>query len=641
MQEESGMSEDLHQILELHRDRGHFTSRLLEQVKDLNQDASALILAWELSGLVPDLDPTLRERLFALCLSLQVAHGLGHTRISLQPDAGSPISLVFTAMGLEAPELKAILGDSRLAPIVGQPGESKPLIVSGDWLYSHRLFSHEQALAKQILTLRPVCIPEPIAPSEGIFNDPVSLNDEQRRGVTMALTRALTLITGGPGTGKTSIVISILRALLHQDGMALEDIALAAPTGKAAQRMGEAIRNYLGRIKDIGKVERGLLEATLEPKTLHRQLGWHPAADRFRHGPGSPIAAKVVIVDEASMISQEHMCRLLGALAPNARLILLGDANQLPSVEAGCAFRDMVTSLGGNCIELLQSYRMNEDDPDGRNILSVARAIKDHKEEELWSGPEPIQCRGSLDQLQYHKVELLDPADGVIQAFLERWFGAEVTGLPGFQQKVGKVFTYAESAWGTGDEAQLKELFDHFDQFRILCALREAKDFRGVEKINEHLHRKMLSLTGEGLRNLATYCAGEPVLMTANDYRRGIFNGDQGLILKVRFDGQIRQAAVFPRLKGFVPFPLDPLKHQLEHAYAMTVHKSQGSEYSRIAIVLPQTNHKALTRELLYTGLTRAKRSVVLLAERERIPFASGNPSLRDSGLATEINGIN
>jgi exodeoxyribonuclease V alpha subunit len=127
--------------------------------------------------------------------------------------------------------------------------------------------------------------------------------------------------------------------------------------------------------------------------------------------------------------------------------------------------------------------------------------------------------------------------------------------------------------------------------------------------------------------------------MTANDYRRGIFNGDQGLILKVRFDGQLRQGAVFPKAQSFSAFPLDPLKHQLEHAYAMTVHKSQGSEYARIVIVLPQSNHKALTRELFYTGLTRARRSVVLLAERERIPFASSNPSLRDSGLAERLSG--
>jgi exodeoxyribonuclease V alpha subunit len=147
----------------------------------------------------------------------------------------------------------------------------------------------------------------------------------------------------------------------------------------------------------------------------------------------------------------------------------------------------------------------------------------------------------------------------------------------------------------------------------------------------------MQRITGEGLRVQTPFCAGEPILMTANDYRRGIFNGDQGLILKVRFEDQIRQTAVFPSRTGFVGFPLDPLKHQLEHAYAMTIHKGQGSEYTRIAIVLPKTNHRALTRELLYTGLTRAKESVIFLAEKERISFASGNPTERNSGLAERL----
>ena len=149
----------------------------------------------------------------------------------------------------------------------------------------------------------------------------------------------------------------------------------------------------------------------------------------------------------------------------------------------------------------------------------------------------------------------------------------------------------------------------------------------------------MGGVTGTGLLAATPFFAGEPVLMTANDYRREIFNGDQGLILKVAFDDgpRYRQAAVFPKGQGHAAFPLEPLRQRLEHAYAMTVHKSQGSEYARIAIVLPRTDHKALTRELLYTGLTRAKRSVVLLAEPERLPFAAGNPSRRESGLAERL----
>ena len=633
------MSEGLQAILDLHRDRAQFPPKVIALLPDLNQEAPVLILAWELAAMAPALDPEQRRKLFAVALALLVAQGQGHTRLALDPAEGSATQAILQAFGLAPFDLRTFLRGEALAPLVGGPGESRPLVLSGDWLYSHRLLGHEHALADQVLGLARAPQQAVAHVPEAVFLDPVPLNPEQRQAVAMVLEGSLSLITGGPGTGKTAIVIAILRALLHQPGLTLAEIALAAPTGKAAQRMGESIRASLGSLQAEGDVERLLLEADLEPRTLHRLLAWHPASERFRHGPGHPLAAKVVIVDEASMVSQEHLFRLLGALAPGARLVLLGDADQLPSVEAGCAFRDLVASLGPRRVKLLESYRMRADNAEGRNILSVARAINTPGLASLWEGAEPIHCRETLASLTWKQVELLDPGQVSMEAFLELWFERKVSGLPGFQAKAQRLFTFSQGAWGAGDEEVLGALFGHFQGFRILCALREAGDLRGVAMINERLHRQMLRLTGEGLKGLTPFCAGEPVLMMANDYRRGIYNGDQGLVLKVRFGDQLRQAAVFPRVKGFVAFPLEPLKHHLEHAYAMTVHKSQGSEYATIAMVLPRSNHKALTRELLYTGLTRAKQSVLLLAERERIPFAAGNPSRRDSGLGERLAG--
>ena len=630
------MTADFMQTLDLHRDRDAFPRRVVEHLSALNQEPSALIFAWELSGLAPGLDAFRRRRLFAIVLALLSAQAQGHTRMPLVPEAGGPAELLFQAFGLEPFDLAAFLKESAGA-LTGAPGDARPLILQDGWLYTQRLLGHERDLADLIGSLKAEVSGDVVDPPEAIFHlrSGRALNPEQRQAVAMALRGGLTLITGGPGTGKTSIVVTILRALLRQPGLRLEDVALVAPTGKAAQRMGEAIMESLAQLEGAEGVDLTLQKATLDPSTLHRLLAWHPAQERFRHGPGNPLSARVVIADEASMISQEHLCRLLGALAPGARLVLLGDADQLPSVEEGCAFSDMVKSLKAQCVTLRTSYRMDASDPEGRNILSVAAAIRTNAE--LWEGAEPIHVRASLGDLTFRQVELLEPAPGVMESFLELWLQKEVTSLEGFHAKVTRNYTFSRGAWSEADLGTLAALFHHFNQFRILCALREAPGLRGVQDLNRQFHKRMLTLTGEGLRNPVPFCAGEPVMMTANDYRRGIYNGDQGLVLKVLFDGVLRQAAVFPRPGGFVPFPLEPLRHQLEHAFAMTVHKAQGSEYKRIAIVLPKTNHRALTRELLYTGLTRASKAVVLLAERERVPFAAGNPSVRESGLAERL----
>jgi len=632
------VTDDALRLLDLHRDRASFPRRVVEHLAALNQPPSALIFAWELSGLAPGLDAERRKRLFAIALALLCAQAQGHTRMALVPESGGPADLLFQAFGLAPFDLEAFLRAE--APVLaGDPGDARPLILQDGWLYTQRLLDHEVELASRARALAALAAEGVVEPPGSLFRLRAgrSLNPEQRQAVAMALRGGLTLITGGPGTGKTSIVVTILRALLRQPGMRLEDIALTAPTGKAAQRMGESIMESLAQMENPEGVDLDLQGATLGPATLHRLLAWHPAQERFRHGPGNPLSARVVIADEASMISQEHLCRLLGALAPGARLVLLGDADQLPSVEEGCAFSDLVRSLGPRCATLRTSYRMDAGDPEGRNILSVAAAIRTHADP--WEGPEPIHARAAVEDLAFSRVELLEPGPGVMEAFLERWLQREVTSLEDFLPRIARTYAFTGGAWAGADRVHLDALFRHFSQFRILCALREALDLRGVQDINRHFHRRMLALTGEGLRTPVPFCAGEPVMMTANDYRRGIFNGDQALVLKVLFDGALRQAAVFPRPGGYVPFPLDPLKHQLEHAFAMTVHKSQGSEYKRIAIVLPKTNHRALTRELLYTGLTRASKGVVLLAERERVPFAAGNPSLRETGLAERLAG--
>ena len=630
------MSEIMAELATLHPGRDLFPKGIFEVLADLNQEPGLLAFAWELSRIPQGLDRAQRQDLLLLALALLVTQGQGHTRMALVPEPGSPAHTLLARLDRADLDLPALAGLMESAALVGNVGAARPFIREGGWLYSQRLHNTELELERRIRELIQRDAVSAALPQD-ILRAPVPLNDEQAAAVQLALEHPLALVTGGPGTGKTSIVVAILRGLLYQPDMDLGDLALAAPTGKAAQRMGEAIRRALGSLADPGEVDLRILAAFPEPRTLHRLLAWHPAAGRFRHDEANPLSARVVIVDEASMISLEHMDHLLRALAPGARLVLLGDADQLPSVEAGRAFRDLVEGLASSCVRLRTSYRMREADPEGRNILSVARVIHEPTSGDLWRGPEPIRPRTRVEELEGRGVELLAPEPGVLEAFFRRWFSETVLGLGGFAEKAGRVFVHREEGWSPEDAAVLRELSDHFDRFRILGALREAGELRGVTEVNALLHGWMAAHMGEGLRHSVPFFAGEPVLMTANDHRRGIYNGDHGLVLKVRFEDGVRQAAVFPRIGGFRAFPLDALRTQLELCYAMTVHKSQGSEYERIALVLPRTDHKALTKELLYTALTRARKSVVLLAEPERIAFALGNPTRRDSGLADRL----
>lgn len=623
----------------LHPGRDLFPERAFEVLQELTLEPDLLAFSWELADWPKGFSDAERRDLLVIALVLLATEAQGHARLRVPLQEGGFALQLLTRLGRKDLDLERGLARFEQAGMLGAPGEARPFIREESWLYTQRMHALESDLQSRIAELQTL---PPIAATlpEALLGDPVVLNGEQVAGVRMALERPLALITGGPGTGKTSIVVAILRALLHQPGMRLEDIALAAPTGKAAQRMGEAIRTALGRVAERGAVEQAIADRFPEPQTLHRLLAWHPIEGRFRHDQANPLSAKVAIVDEASMISLEHMDRLLRALPEGGRLVLLGDADQLPSVEPGRAFRDLVECLTGSCVRLLTSYRMSEADPEGRNILSVASVVNAPTSGSLWEGPEPVSKRAGPQELQFAKVELLPPTRDHLEAFFRGWFDRQVLGLPGFAEKAMHVFDYREGWWSEEDAGRLKELFDHFDRFRILAALREAPELRGVAEINAQMHRWMASTTGKGLKFAVPFHAGEPVLQTTNDYRRRIYNGDQGLVLRVRFrDGDDEQAAVFPRVEGPQAFPLEPLRHQLELCYAMTVHKSQGSEYERIALVLPKTNHRALTRELVYTALTRAKKSVVLLTEPERLSFAMGHPTERESGLAERLVG--
>ena len=587
----------------------------------------------------PGLDSSVMRNLVLLALLVLVNQGSGSSGLPVTGSDDQTFRDLAAEFGGDAEELLALLGQPAAAPIVGNPGERKPLILESGCLRSERLHRAETDLAQRVVARIPAAIPEPWPVEEAVLAHPTRLSTDQRNAVAAGLSRPLALITGGPGTGKTSIVVALLRAALRS-GLGPAGIALAAPTGKAANRMAGAIQEAVDRLGELAPEDRPLVDPALAPQTLHRLLGFHPAGERFRHHEDNPLGARLVLVDEASMVDLVLMDRLLRALEPDTRLVLMGDADQLPSVEAGSVFRDLVEALPGAVCRLETSYRMREDDPDGLAILGAARKLVGPGKATLFEAPEAVKVRGGLAEVQNRGVELLDTDDSGLNAFLDAWLEERVEAKGGFSEGLHRVFHWGPAGLGLADLEALGRLFDHSARSRILCPLREGFGLRGVTALNRGLHERVLAGRGKHLETRLAFALGEPVMLTRNDYARGVYNGDQGLMLLVaREDAEPRLEAVFPQAGGYRAFPAGPMLPELELAYATTVHKAQGSEFDHVALVLPGEEHPLATREVLYTALTRARKSVLILGPEALLPLLADRQQHRWSGLGARLMG--
>jgi len=627
-------------------------------------DDGDLFVADELVRLEPGLDSRRARALHFLVAAVCVNQRRGSTRLPL---ADGTLQRILDELGASAADREALgrvlegarAGGDRPLAILGAVGERKPLLLDDEHLYVHRMWHHEESLGDALRARMALDaeLPEPALLERTMAEmlervpapkgAPIRLSEEQREAVLTALRLPLAVISGGPGTGKTSIVASILRMLIRL-GTPVEQIALAAPTGKAAHRMAESILGYLGAIPKPEAADRSLAAACPEPRTLHRLLGYSPGTGRFAHHERNPLPERVVIVDEASMIDLQLMDRLLRSLRPDARLVLLGDAEQLPSVDAGAVLRDLLPPPGATdarsrfASRLTRSYRMDPSDPAGRNILAVARAINGGSGAGLFEGDEPIRIHADVGALEFQGVELVEPESaargGSLEAFVDHWDCVRVRGLPGFAELVKREYVHADGAFLPDDEAALSSLFRHFEEQRILCVTRGDHLPTGAEALNLALHRKALARLGGGHRE-GTFLPGEPVILQRNDYGRGLFNGDQGLVLRVRgaSDAAHRFQVVFRRAGGYAIFGLDGLRAHLRHAYAMTVHKAQGSEFDRIALILPEAPLPLLTRELVYTALTRSRKSAVIVGARAVLESGVVNRLERHCGIAARI----
>ncbi|CAM3064090.1 exodeoxyribonuclease V subunit alpha [Skermania piniformis] len=556
----------------------------------------------------------------SVCLDLRRMRDVAVDGGDAEPDRFDPAALPW-------PSIETVLAGLRRSPLVqgAAAGPLRPLrlVQAGgtDLLYLARYHRQEQTV-RRILDERARTAPMiDVAAVETavqtLFPDPPP--DRQRLAAVLAVTRWTTLVAGGPGTGKTHTVARIL-ALLNTVEPGLR-IGLAAPTGKAAVRLQDEVRGQAASLE---------LSQQLSAVTLHRLLGWHRGRARFRFGAANRLPYDVVVVDETSMVSLTLMCRLLEAIRPDARLVLVGDPDQLASVEAGAVLADLVgRPLSAGVVASADEPILAG--PAGADVSSSAPTG-----EPPLTADERERLRGGIVRLVRGRRfggAIADLAGAIRDSDADRTLALLHSGdeqiefvPPGEWTALradvvacaGRVRERAE----VGDAvAALRELERH----RLLCAHRDGPF--GVGRWQREALGWVAQAQQERLDPHGWY-PGQPLLVTANDYESRIYNGDTGVV--VRRDGAL--VGAFQR--GGDPFVLHPSQlPAVQTAYAMTIHRSQGSQYDAVTVLLPSTSSALLTRELLYTAVTRARHRVRLLGTDEVVRAAVQRRAYRASGL--------
>ncbi len=658
----------------------HFPGDLVPRAENLDLGIENIFLAWEIARLAGE--ETVREKqraLVLLILAVQAFSAGGSTRLPLAFDRSlgrildelSVTDSERTAIGgllIEAQQAGSEADASGLSGVFGGPGDYRPLIIDHGCLYTQKLHVLEArvgaALRKRICEpYGPDLIPGPekvdaaaeIALRE-VFDSPpagprgaITLDQEQKQAVRAALSGRITVVSGRPGSGKTSIVASILRVLARTGRPSPESIALAAPTGKAADKMRQSVEEHLAAIPFAAVSDNRLAGACPPALTLHRLLGYSPGQERFRHNENNPLSEQLVIVDESSMIGLALMDHLLRALQPEARVIFLGDADQLPSIEAGAVMRDLCRSRtaneAGRVVALKKSYRAREEDSNGKKILGLAAAINEGIPPAAAGRNRAPAVRRKPSEIRFEGAEHLQPGNAVQrEAFFGKWHERLRGSMPDLDQRLARAYAAGHSGFDEQTTGDLREITAHYEKFRILCATRLTAGGTGAESANNWFHLRWLKERDKehGGDGSLYFLIGEPVMVTRNDYSLRLYNGDSGLVLKVAAGTGTghhlaEPMAVFPRGSSFAAFPLEALRGRLELAWATTVHKAQGSEYENVAILLPEAHVRPLTRELLYTAVTRAKNSVVIVGTDEVLETGTGRTMERASGVADAL----
>ena len=614
--------------------------------------------------------------LMLACVLLSELEGRGHSCLMLDELAGDPCAL----LGWSAEQWQQLAGATDALPKnlkgwhaqlgacdqVWQVGEldfDQPLVLDGERLYLRRYWRDETLVAKTIRAraqhVRPVQAERVRHWLDMLFasergRDGNDGPDWQKFACAVALRGSVAIITGGPGTGKTYTVARLLALLFAMaEHPERQRVALAAPTGKAAARLKQSIDKALGELADKVGAKLALRELTARmgaARTLHSLLGARPDTRAFAHHKGNPLDIDVLIVDEASMVHLEMMASLLDALPEGATLILLGDKDQLASVEAGAVLGDLCRDAqGGGYSAATVAYALEAS---GELIPAAFHGSAGPLAQQTVMLRESRRFGGPIGQLAL-AVNAGDGAraQGVLreggtlrwieQAHPQHVVQLAVDGYAAYLGLVGKGQEQEQEREQEQEQEQEQRAHDiwvravlhSFEAFRILCAVREGE--WGVTGLNEAIEQR---LDGAGLiKRRGEWYVGRPVMITRNDYGTRVFNGDIGLTLpdparagslRVYFlEGEDIRSVLATRLR------------HVDTAYAMTVHKSQGSEFAHTVLVLPKERGAMIARELIYTGITRASARFTLVTPGSAVlADAIARRTRRASGLQEMIS---
>ncbi len=589
------------------------------------------------------------------------------------------LCLKLTAPNLQA-KLQPVLGDELVdaAPciqrvldgawseIVAQdPSEFRPLVLRRDddvpYLYFQQNLKNANALHQALNTLL-AADDMPVADAEtmrSVLQDVLArqehqLNAKQQLAVALALTKRFCVVSGGPGTGKTSIIVTVLHGLLGC-GVAADEIVLAAPTGRAAQRMSESLQHAL----DDDTEE----QLSIKGQTIHRLLQYRPRTNDFRFCAKHPLPVKAVIIDEVSMVDVALMARLLEAVPDDARVLFLGDKDQLPSVDAGAVLADLIpqncpitysagtvthlaeilpgvelpepgdelNELSDRVVILNASYRSEQ------RILELAGAVNRNEANAIEQVPRlDVTVKGlqfPSERSGAYFAEILANKAEPIQVVLDSWafehYLATVRGRSWRRliDDCRKLDFAALPEVTPENHALLDELFARLTYAQILTFVRQG--YLGANGVNRYLDIQLRRTFDPNTRG--RFFAGAPIIIQRNDRAKDLFNGDVGIVLK---DTAGNYRAVFRRMGEYQSYSIDALPpHDL--AFAITVHKSQGSEYNRVLLVLPgQEENRLLSKEIVYTGLTRAKEMAVIVGPEPVLRTAIQRRIERETGFS-------